>query len=145
MPPPRIAEPLVGQVAEAEAERGPAPELIASSLMTARHVMITGGVRSGKSRYAELLLADEPAVTYLAPGPNGDSDPEWAARIAAHRLRRPASWTTVETADLAGALRAADQPVMIDCLGTWLTATIDRAGHLGRAAGGLAGRLRPPA
>ena len=91
-------------------------------------MMITGGVRSGKSRYAELLLADEPAVTYLAPGPTGDSDPEWAARIAAHRLRRPTSWTTVETADLAGALRAADQPVMIDCLGTWLTATIDELG-----------------
>jgi adenosylcobinamide kinase/adenosylcobinamide-phosphate guanylyltransferase len=90
--------------------------------------MITGGVRSGKSRYAELLLADEPAVTYLAPGPKGDSDPEWAARIAAHRLRRPAGWTTVETSDLAEALRASDEPVMIDCLGTWLTATIDEMG-----------------
>jgi adenosylcobinamide kinase/adenosylcobinamide-phosphate guanylyltransferase len=90
--------------------------------------MITGGVRSGKSRYAELLLAAESAVTYLAPGPTGDSDPEWAARIAAHRLRRPAGWTTVETADLVGALQATDQPVMIDCLGTWLTATIDEMG-----------------
>ena len=90
--------------------------------------MITGGVRSGKSRYAELLLAEEPAVTYLAPGPKRDSDPEWVARISAHRLRRPASWTTVETADLAGALRAADQAVMIDCLGTWLTAIIDQLG-----------------
>jgi adenosylcobinamide kinase/adenosylcobinamide-phosphate guanylyltransferase len=90
--------------------------------------MITGGVRSGKSRYAELLLADEPAVTYLAPGPEGDSDLEWSARVAAHRLRRPATWTTVETTDLAGALRSADQPVMIDCLGTWLTATIDEMG-----------------
>ena len=90
--------------------------------------MITGGVRSGKSRYAELLLADEPAVIYLATGPRGESDPEWAARVAAHRLRRPASWTTVETADLPGALRAADQPVLIDCLGTWLRATIDLMG-----------------
>jgi adenosylcobinamide kinase/adenosylcobinamide-phosphate guanylyltransferase len=90
--------------------------------------MITGGVRSGKSRYAELLLADEPAVTYLAPGPARDSDPEWAARIAVHRSRRPATWTTIETVDLAGTLRVADQPLMIDCLGTWLTALIDQLG-----------------
>jgi adenosylcobinamide kinase/adenosylcobinamide-phosphate guanylyltransferase len=90
--------------------------------------MITGGVRSGKSRHAELLLADAPAVTYLAPGPARESDPEWTARIAAHQLRRPPSWTTLETVDLAGALRAADDAVMIDCLGTWLTAIIDQLG-----------------
>ncbi len=93
--------------------------------MTSRHVLITGGVRSGKSRYAELLLADEPAVTYIAPGPTGDGDPEWAARVAAHQLRRPKDWITVETFDLATALRGAPGPIMIDCLGTWLTATID--------------------
>ena len=32
-------------------------------------VLITGGVRSGKSRYAETLLADLDEVTYVASGP----------------------------------------------------------------------------
>ncbi len=89
-------------------------------------VLVTGGVRSGKSRHAESLLAGEPEVTYVAPGPVLD-DADWQARIAAHQARRPATWRTLETGDLAGALRA-DGPVLVDCLGTWLTRTIDDAG-----------------
>jgi len=89
-------------------------------------VLVTGGVRSGKSSHAESLLADRPTVRYVAPGPAAD-DADWAARIAAHRLRRPTSWTTVETQDLAAALTT-DDPVLVDCLGTWLTAVVDDAG-----------------
>lgn len=85
-------------------------------------VLVTGGVRSGKSRHAESLLAGP--VSYVAPGPTDDSDPDWLARIAAHRARRPASWTTVETRDLVSALTL-DGPVLVDCLGTWLTAVLD--------------------
>lgn len=93
-------------------------------------ILVTGGVRSGKSRHAEGLLADAPLVTYVAPGARPDpvADPEWAARIALHQARRPPHWTTVETRDVATALRQAEGPVLLDCLGTWLTATID---HLG--------------
>ena len=57
-----------------------------------------------------------------------EDDPDWSARVAAHRTRRPASWTTLETRDLATAIRDADVPVLIDCLGTWLTAVVDDAG-----------------
>ena len=99
-------------------------------MSTARRVLVTGGTRSGKSAYAEGLLADQPAVTYLAPGPPVDpvADPEWAGRIALHPARRPAHWTTGETDDLPGALRGAavERPVMIDSLGSWLTAVLDR-------------------
>ncbi|WP_231123832.1 bifunctional adenosylcobinamide kinase/adenosylcobinamide-phosphate guanylyltransferase [Nocardioides sambongensis] len=92
-------------------------------------VLVTGGVRSGKSRHAEALLADVEAVTYVAAGPTYD-DADWAARVAAHRERRPASWTTVETLDVAAAVRAADRggrAVLVDCLGTWITGLVDRA------------------
>ena len=91
-------------------------------------VLVTGGVRSGKSKHAEGLLAGTPAVTYVAPGPTAEEepDPDWAARLEAHRSRRPAGWTTLESRDLAGAL-ALEGPVMVDCLGTWLSAVLDQA------------------
>ncbi|HEY3546633.1 MAG TPA: bifunctional adenosylcobinamide kinase/adenosylcobinamide-phosphate guanylyltransferase [Propionicimonas sp.] len=91
------------------------------------HVLVTGGVRSGKSRYAESLLSVDDPVSYLTPGYPADpaADAEWAARVAAHQLRRPASWLTVETLALAEAVGGAPGPVLIDCLGTWLTRLFD--------------------
>jgi adenosylcobinamide kinase / adenosylcobinamide-phosphate guanylyltransferase len=92
-------------------------------------VLVTGGVWSGKSTHAEYLLRGEPAVTYVAPGPTPDegADPDWAARFAAHRARRPDHWETLETHDLAAA-PGTDGAVLVDCLGTWLTAVVDDAG-----------------
>jgi adenosylcobinamide kinase / adenosylcobinamide-phosphate guanylyltransferase len=88
--------------------------------------LVLGGVRSGKSRYAENLLRDAGPVTYVAPGPVADgTDPDWDARIARHQAQRPDHWTTVETSDLVGVLSTATTPVLIDCLGTWLTSVID--------------------
>lgn len=91
--------------------------------------LVTGGVRSGKSGYAESLLADEPAVTYVAPGPTPaeDGDPDWADRIARHQARRPAHWTTLESRELGSALTESEGALLIDCLGTWLAAVLDEA------------------
>lgn len=93
--------------------------------------LVTGGVRSGKSVIAEKFIADAVAlhspgapVTYVATGPSAD-DADWADRIAAHRNRRPESWQTVETRDLAAAIHALRGPALVDCLGTWLTAVLD--------------------
>lgn len=90
-------------------------------------VLVTGGVRSGKSRHAESLLHEAGSVTYIAPGPVPDpeTDPDWAARVSAHQSSRPASWTTTETADVTAAVASATGPVMVDCLGTWVTRTLD--------------------
>ncbi|MCA0250854.1 MAG: bifunctional adenosylcobinamide kinase/adenosylcobinamide-phosphate guanylyltransferase [Actinobacteria bacterium] len=91
------------------------------------HVLVTGGVRSGKSRYAERFLAAADAVAYVTPGYPADpnQDPEWASRVMAHRQRRPAHWRTDETLELARAVDAAHTPVLIDCLGTWVTRLLD--------------------
>jgi adenosylcobinamide kinase/adenosylcobinamide-phosphate guanylyltransferase len=93
-------------------------------------VLVTGGVRSGKSRHAEQLLADRPHVLYVAAGPTTEEepDPDWAARVAAHRANRPAGWTTLETRDLVAAVSNAEGPVLVDCLGTWLTGVLDQRG-----------------
>ena len=88
--------------------------------------LVLGGSRSGKSRHAESLLSRHPVVTYVAPGGEPDgSDPEWAERVSLHQARRPTSWSTQESAELAEVIRSTELPVLIDCLAIWLTHLID--------------------
>jgi adenosylcobinamide kinase / adenosylcobinamide-phosphate guanylyltransferase len=95
--------------------------------------LVLGGIRSGKSRWAELAIAEEvesgESVRYLATGSSGQSDPSWAQRVAEHRARRPPHWSTVETSDVARQLRNVPAPPTLgDDLGGWLTAVLDRRG-----------------
>jgi adenosylcobinamide kinase / adenosylcobinamide-phosphate guanylyltransferase len=90
--------------------------------------LVLGGARSGKSQRAERRVAAEPDVTYVATGPSGAGDPEWAARVATHRARRPQWWRTVETTDLSRTLAQAQGTVLIDGIGTWLAAVMDECG-----------------
>ncbi len=90
-----------------------------------QHILVLGGARSGKSTFAESLLLDVPEVTYIATGGSRPGDAEWLARVAAHRARRPDTWTTVETSDVCTALDRAEGPVLVDCLALWLTARLD--------------------
>lgn len=89
--------------------------------------LVTGGIRSGKSAYAEGLLPVE--ATYLATGPEPtDADESWARRVLAHQERRLASWRTVESADAAAVLATVTGPVLLDDAGSWLTTTLDELG-----------------
>ncbi|MFC4604868.1 bifunctional adenosylcobinamide kinase/adenosylcobinamide-phosphate guanylyltransferase [Rhodococcus kronopolitis] len=107
-------------------EIGPGPDRSAVAPVSApSRTLVLGGARAGKSTYAEGVLAAEPRVLYLATGVVDDGDADWARRVAAHRARRPAGWHTVETTDVAAALRAAREPVLFDCVGTWLAGRID--------------------
>ncbi|HEX8093781.1 bifunctional adenosylcobinamide kinase/adenosylcobinamide-phosphate guanylyltransferase [Jatrophihabitans sp.] len=92
-----------------------------------RRTLVLGGVRSGKSSWAEQQLAGHARVDYLATAAERD-DADWARRIDEHRERRPAHWRTVETLDVAAALAAPAAPLLVDDLGNWLARTIDRTG-----------------
>lgn len=84
--------------------------------------LVLGGARSGKSRYAEALVADlPPPWIYVATGRAGDE--EMRRRIAAHRARRNRSWRTVEAPVALGEVldAAGAAPVLVDCLTLWLT------------------------
>ncbi|MFZ5762081.1 MAG: bifunctional adenosylcobinamide kinase/adenosylcobinamide-phosphate guanylyltransferase [Thermodesulfobacteriota bacterium] len=88
-------------------------------------LLVLGGCRSGKSRFAEEWVAARyPRRTFLATMARSD-DQEMARRIALHRQRRTAGWRTVEEPlDLVGALRREEgqgDVVLIDCLTLWLT------------------------
>ncbi|MCA1906830.1 MAG: bifunctional adenosylcobinamide kinase/adenosylcobinamide-phosphate guanylyltransferase [Magnetospirillum sp.] len=84
--------------------------------------LVLGGARSGKSAYAEYLLADTPAL-YLATGQALDD--EMAERIRLHAERRGPMWSTIEEPlDLAACLdRHLDtgRPILVDCLTLWIS------------------------
>ncbi len=94
--------------------------------------LVLGGIRSGKSQWAERAIAESTVagqpVRYLATGAAPDRDAEWSARIAAHRARRPSHWSTVETVDVPTQLRSETSPTLVDDIGGWLTAAMDRRG-----------------
>jgi nicotinate-nucleotide--dimethylbenzimidazole phosphoribosyltransferase len=96
-------------------------------------VLVLGGIRSGKSAFAESLVDSAASVRYVATAAGGSDDPEWLARIEAHQARRPQSWTTEETgADpdrLIGILAEAkpDETLLVDDLGGWVAALLDPA------------------
>jgi adenosylcobinamide kinase/adenosylcobinamide-phosphate guanylyltransferase len=92
-----------------------------------RVTLVLGGARSGKSEWAERLAGALPQpVTYVATAT--PADPDFVARIEAHRQRRPAAWLTVEAGtDLMAVLARLDGTVLVDALGTWLAAVPDFA------------------
>lgn len=93
-----------------------------------RAVLVTGGARSGKSVLAEEMVAAQ-VVDYVATSQRNPDDPEWEQRVLLHQQRRPASWRTLETLDIAGVLALDDPtPVLVDCLAVWLARTFDEVG-----------------
>jgi adenosylcobinamide kinase / adenosylcobinamide-phosphate guanylyltransferase len=84
--------------------------------------LVLGGARSGKSRFAEqLIAATSPPWLYIATAEALDT--EMAERIAAHRARRGADWVTCEAPhELPAVLMSAEgRPVLVDCLTLWLS------------------------
>jgi adenosylcobinamide kinase/adenosylcobinamide-phosphate guanylyltransferase len=89
-------------------------------------VLVLGGSRSGKSAFAEELLDSWLEVTYLATSRVDDADAEWAARVDAHRSRRPVGWTTLETTLPSELVRGG--AVLVDSVTTWVAALMDETG-----------------
>jgi adenosylcobinamide kinase / adenosylcobinamide-phosphate guanylyltransferase len=92
--------------------------------MSKKLILILGGVRSGKSRYAQQLASDDGGrVLFLATAEARDD--EMKQRITKHKSSRPASWATIEEPlDIASALKpraATADVVVIDCITVWIS------------------------
>lgn len=100
--------------------------------MTKQHLtLVTGGARSGKSRFAQQLAQSrQGSVLFVATAEPRDED--MAARIARHRCERPSHWRTLETPH--GVARALENTltlegnvpmpipiVLLDCVTLWVT------------------------
>ena len=85
--------------------------------------LVLGGMRSGKSEYAERLIEAHGPGVYIATAQVLDT--EMAERVRRHRERRGDSWATVEEpldlAETLGAHGATGRAVLIDCLTLWLS------------------------
>ena len=116
-----------------DAAAGPATADVAAAPAAGRgrRVLLLGGARSGKSATAESMLAAMSTVEYIATGRRqGGGDLEWDQRVREHQERRPASWRTTETLDVARVLASPerDPAVLIDCISTWLARVMDDCG-----------------
>lgn len=87
--------------------------------------LVLGGSRSGKSAFAEALLSEEPAVDYVATAVRDHTDRAWSDRIAAHQARRPKTWRTIETGDVAMVLVEDGPAMLVDSVTAWLSRTMD--------------------
>jgi adenosylcobinamide kinase/adenosylcobinamide-phosphate guanylyltransferase len=85
-------------------------------------ILVGGGARSGKSRYAiELARKRGSRLAFLATAEEHDLEME--ARVAKHKRERGADFTTIEEPlEIADALRKCDaDAIVVDCLTLWLS------------------------
>src|SRR5579859_2263851 len=102
-------------------DQSPSPRSISA---LPRQLLVLGGARSGKSRYAERAIeAAAGGGIYLATA--GIADAEMAQRVAEHRARRGPAWTTIEEPlEIAAQIETEsreDRPILVDCLTLWLS------------------------
>lgn len=93
-------------------------------MISANTTLVLGGARSGKSAFAERLIAGAAATrVYLATAAAGDD--EMRERIAHHRARRGDGWRTVEESlallETLSREDDVDKAILVDCLTLWLS------------------------
>lgn len=82
--------------------------------------LITGGQRSGKSKFAEQLcldLSDDPI--YLATSRIWDEGHK--QRIEKHKKNRSNQWTNIEEEKEISKYNFDDKTILLDCITLWLT------------------------
>ena len=116
-----------------------------------KSLLVLGGARSGKSRYAQAQAEALPgALVYIATAQAFDG--EMADRIAQHRADRDDRWRTVDApialADALSTADGSDTMILVDCLTLWMSNLLlgDHAipAHtdaLSHAMAGLSGKI----
>ena len=83
-------------------------------------ILITGGARSGKSRYAEeLALSLSKTPVYVATAHVWDD--EFRERVKKHQERRGPEWTNIEEEKQLSKLNLTGRVAVIDCITLWCT------------------------
>jgi adenosylcobinamide kinase/adenosylcobinamide-phosphate guanylyltransferase len=86
--------------------------------------LVLGGVRSGKSAFAQeqIAVCGKP-VCYVATSQVWDKD--MADRVRLHKDNRPSEWQLIEEplalASVLNSLNSPDQAVIVECFTLWMT------------------------
>lgn len=95
--------------------------------------LVLGGVRSGKSRFAqELAQSWSPAPVYLATSRVWDDDHK--ARIERHVRDRGQEWTTLEVEKHLSSVNLQERVIVVDCVTLWLANWFSDSGSDANAA-----------
>lgn len=88
--------------------------------------LVLGGTRSGKAQYARRFLPADGAVTVMNAGGEAARSGR-AAQIHGPReqVRVSDSWNVTDSLDVTRAILRTRNPVLIDCLGTWVVGLLD--------------------
>jgi adenosylcobinamide kinase/adenosylcobinamide-phosphate guanylyltransferase len=90
--------------------------------MNSSVTLITGGARSGKSRFAQQeALACSPNPVYIATARHDPEDKEFSERIRRHKADRDPRWTSLEEPLSPARLEIQDRTVVVDCTTLWLS------------------------
>lgn len=108
-------------------------------------MLITGGARAGKSRYAERLMNARPARHAVVATAHA-GDVEMAERIARHKAERDKTWEVIEQPiSVRSAIRNATRPdriVLVDCLTLWISNLMAEERDIQIEVQGLVGTLQ---
>ena len=88
--------------------------------------LVTGGVKSGKSEFAEYLASREKNVTYVALSEKRPEDKLWKEKILIHQLRRPKSWKLIETENIIPIIKVEKDVLLIDSLGGFIVNNLEK-------------------
>lgn len=87
-----------------------------------RITFITGGARSGKSRFAQqAALEISQSPVYIATAKVYPTDEEFKQRVNRHISDRDSRWTSIEEQLHPSHLALDNKAVVIDCVTLWLT------------------------
>jgi len=89
-------------------------------------ILVSGGVKSGKSEFAEYLASKEKNVTYIALSENRPNDKSWNEKVKVHQLRRPKSWKLIETENLIPIIKVNKGVLLVDSLGGFIVSSLKK-------------------
>lgn len=88
-------------------------------------ILVNGGVKSGKSEFAECLARKFEKVSYIALSENIVNDQLWQKKIYEHKKRRPKHWKTIETTDLLNVLSNENDTLLVDSIGGFVSSNLN--------------------
>ncbi len=90
-------------------------------------ILVSGPVKSGKSRFAENMLKSRKDVIYIATGIINDGNSSWENRINKHRESRPPNWKTIESTNIYSVISKikSSSTLLVDSIGGFVTAYLD--------------------